>query len=556
MKIAPCLVLVVIALIVVASDPAFADGQDSRIPSMERRTRLSARCSNTSYRSTRTHHPSRPGSRPTKAFVRGQYGGSGPAATSAPAKTDSAPTNDRVRFDDSGNVEVYIHLENSDDSTLQQLRDMGATIEVVNSDWNVLQAWVPISALDQIANLDAVQEITPPDYGVTKTGSIKTKGDAIQRTDLARAFSGLTGAGVKVGVISAGATSWRTALGSGDLPNMLETDLSLQGRGHEGTAMLEIIDDLAPDAELAFAGGGSSLRFVEAVLWLAIDAFQGEGVEAIVDDVVFFGEPYFEDGPVALAAADAVAGGVVFVSAAGNSAEEHYEGHFVDGGDGFHAFDGDSDISMRVDTGLDVFVHLQVNDPFGASGNDYDLFICPAGLKPIKFNLQNDLCAGSDRLQDGNDDPDEAAFLFHPGEADIYIRKNSGDPKRLEMFIDGAEIREHGVSEGGIFGHPAASEVLAVGAIDATDPGHDDPEYFSDKGPSIISHPTPESRNKPDVMGIDGVLVTGSGNFGRPFPDGPGNLLFGTSAAAPHLAAIAALVIEAQRLADPSITQK
>ena len=51
-------------------------------------------------------------------------------------------------------------------------------------------------------------------------------------------------------------------------------------------------------------------------------------------------------------------------------------------------------------------------------------------------------------------------------------------------------------------------------------------------------------------------MVTGSGNFGRPFPDGPGNLFFGTSAAAPHVAAIAALVIEAQRLADPSMTQK
>ena len=332
MKIAPCLVLVVIALIVVASDPAFADGPDSQD---FQHGKEDAVVSPLLQQFIQEHEdaPSQQARQPAdESLVRGQYGGSGPAATSASAKADSAPTNDRVRFDDSGNVEVYIHLENSDDSTLQQLRDMGATIEVVNSDWNVLQAWVPISALDQIANLDAVQEITPPDYGVTKTGSIKTKGDAIQRADPARAFSGLTGAGVKVGVISAGATSWRTALGSGDLPNTLETDLSLQGRGHEGTAMLEIIHDLAPDAELAFAGGGSSLRFVEAVLWLANDAFQGEGVDAIVDVVVFFGEPYFEDGPVALAAADAVAGGVVFVSAAGNSAEEHYEGDFVDGG--------------------------------------------------------------------------------------------------------------------------------------------------------------------------------------------------------------------------------
>ena len=50
--------------------------------------------------------------------------------------------------------------------------------------------------------------------------------------------------------------------------------------------------------------------------------------------------------------------------------------------------------------------------------------------------------------------------------------------------------------------------------------------------------------------------MTGSGGFGRPFPAGSGNLFFGTSAAAPHVAAIAALVVEAQRLADPSMTKK
>ena len=30
------------------------------------------------------------------------------------------------------------------------------------------------------------------------------------------------------------------------------------------------------------------------------------------------------------------------------SAQEHYEGDFVDGGNGFHAFDGSSDITMRL----------------------------------------------------------------------------------------------------------------------------------------------------------------------------------------------------------------
>ena len=79
-----------------------------------------------------------------------------------------------------------------------------------------------------------------------------------------------------------------------------------------------------PDAELAFSGAGTSLLFVHAALWLANDAFDGEGADIIVDDLGYYSEPFFEDGLVALAATDAVAGGAVFVSAAGNFSDGHY----------------------------------------------------------------------------------------------------------------------------------------------------------------------------------------------------------------------------------------
>ncbi len=61
----------------------------------------------------------------------------------------SDETDDPVRFDPSGNVQVYINLTDTNHGTLQQLRDLGADIEIVNSDWKKLQAWVPVEALDQ-----------------------------------------------------------------------------------------------------------------------------------------------------------------------------------------------------------------------------------------------------------------------------------------------------------------------------------------------------------------------------------------------------------------------
>ena len=480
------------------------------------------------------------------------------AASTTDASDLSGTKDDPVRFDSSGNVQVYIHLENTNADTLQDLRGLGATIEITNSDVNIVQAWVPISVLNQISELDAVQEITPPDYGETKAGSVNTEGDGIHRADLVRAFSGLNGTGVKVGVISDGVDSWTSSRSRGDLPSSIEINPDNDGSGDEGTALLEIIHDLAPGAQLAFSAAGSSLGFVEATLWLANDAFNGEGADIIVDDLGYYSESFFEDGLVALAVDDAVAGGAVFVSAAGNSANKHYDGQFSEGGSGYHNFgpSGSTDISLRIGVGRGVV--LQWNDQFGSSGNDYDLFVCPPGLKPVKFNLQNNVCAGSTRAQNGDDNPLEVVstlFTDYPV-ADVYIRKYSGAARQLKLFVLGGGVLEHGVEEGGIIGHPAVSGVLAVGAIAAADPGNDEPEAFSDRGPTEIYFPSEETRNKPDVMGIDGVTVTGVGGFGIPLAGINGSRFYGTSAAAPHVAGIAALVMEAQRLATPGATKK
>ena len=96
--------------------------------------------------------------------------------------------------------------------------------------------------------------------------------------------------------------------------------------------------------------------------------------------------------------------------------------------------------------------------------------------------------------------------------------------------------------EGSIFGHPATERAIAVGTINVQEPGNDEIAEFSSQGPSLISFPIPELRSKPDITGIDGVSVTGSGGFPSTF--------FGTSAAAPHIAGIAALL----KSANPDAT--
>ncbi len=492
----------------------------------------------------------------TPVQVRGEYASASGTAkgSGATPESPSEPSHDLVRFDVSGHVQVYISVESTDDETLDQLRELGARIEVVNQEWNKVQAWVAPSALDELAALDAVREITAPDYGVTKAGSTTTEGDAIHRAHLVRAFSGLTGAGVKVGVISNGVDSWNTARRSGDLPDSIEIDPDRVGEGDEGTALLEIIHDLAPGAELAFSGPDTSLELVQSILWLANDAFDGEGSDIIVDDLGYYDEPYFEDGPTALAAIEAVAGGAVFVSAAGNSARRHYEAEFVDGGGGYHDFDPSpdaTDTALRVST-EGVAVLLQWNDEFGGSNNDYDLYVCRPGLRPTKFNLRNDQCDGGTRAQNGDDDPYEEvlASFGSEQEVDVYVRKfsSSDQDRRLEMFMFGGIIVEHAVPEGGIIGHPAAEGVIAVSAVGAHDPGHDDLESFSDWGPAVISFPAATTRNKPEVVAIDGVSVTGAGGFP--------SLFFGTSAAAPHVAGVVALLVEGQRKAAPTMTKK
>src|SRR5262249_19496459 len=123
----------------------------------------------------------------------------------------------------------------------------------------------------------------------------------------------------------------------------------------------------------------------------------------------------------------------------------------------------------------------------------------------------------------------------------------SGVPRPLKLLCTGdPTIRmQHASVEFGISGQAARPEVIAVAAINAQDPGLSDIENFSSRGPAPIFFPSPVTRPKPDLAAFDYVTTTVPGF--APFP--------GTSAAAPHSAAVAALLLSKNPNLTPAQVQ-
>jgi hypothetical protein len=439
-------------------------------------------------------------------------------------------------------VQVYIELNGQDDQTIEDLKELGAEIEIYNTELNKVQAWIKYAQLDTFAAHPSVSEITVPSYSTPAAGRVTTEGDAILRANLLRDL-GATGRGVKVGVVSDGANDWPSAAGTGDLPSNVTTYGICSRRSadpqncrsaltcNEGTAMAEIIHDIAPEAELAVAAVSTSLEFIQQINRLA-GTF---GADIIVDDLGFFGEPYFEDGDLARAVS-ALPSNILYFSSAGNSGNTHYEREYSTLSSTSHNFGvqagtNDETIGFTIRPNRGAFVLLQWNDRYANPNSDYDLFI---------FDQNNEVGRSNGRTSTAI----EGVCVYNGSGADItrfaVVDKASGVNRRLEMFFLGARNIEYSIPNGSVFGHAGTSRAIAVGAINV---GSNSPAFYSSRGPSVIDYPSIQSRAKPDISATDGVSVTGAGGFSSPF--------FGTSAAAPHAAAIAALLLSSNEELSP-----
>jgi hypothetical protein len=181
---------------------------------------------------------------------------------------------------------------------------------------------MPIASLVEIAELSSLRLAT-------------SQGDAALAADVARMNFGVDGTGITVGSLSDSFDCLGQAAGdvaNGDLPSgivVLAEDPGCSSGSDEGRAMMQIVSDVAPGASQAFhTAFGGTAGFASGIVDLAMMA----GANVINDDVIYFAEPMFQDGPIAQAI-DAVKGmGVAYFSAAGNDARHSYEATFVNSG--------------------------------------------------------------------------------------------------------------------------------------------------------------------------------------------------------------------------------
>jgi subtilisin family serine protease len=459
-------------------------------------------------------------------------------------------------------IQVYLTLADYAETHLNRLRSIGVQVELTEPSLALIQARVPVGLLDAVAQLPFVRYIRAPHKPYADAGSTLTQADGVLRSDLVRSTLGVVGSGVRIGVIQTGFNGIAASQASGDLPLGITTFTArasgnFAGSGAEGTAMLELIHDIAPGAQLFAASFTTSLEEIAAVNWLA-DVAGGPnprrgtpgGVDIIVDDISWFNlGPYDGSSALSRALTAAVDRGVAYFKSAGNRADQHWRGFYsACPGSTFQNFNApncgsgfDEILNVRVPGGGDFCAFLQWNDPWGASGNDYDLRLWDRDAD--RFLTSSDGVDGGTDEQSGTQNPEEGMCFTDSGGSTrnlgVVIENFQGlaAPRQLELFLTSDVVQlEYLVKEFSVPNAGDAKKVFSVGAVDWRTP--DTIESYSSRGPTL------DGRLKPEVVAPDCVSVTGNGGFPTTF--------CGTSAAAPHAGAVAALVLSANPSLSPS----
>jgi subtilisin family serine protease len=452
------------------------------------------------------------------------------------------------RFAQSRNIKIKdpdkitVYLMNEPGTTVHELSLQALGGEIVKHTDPISKVTVPIPMLTAIA--DTVKGIS-----FMKLPDRLIPADLSEGVDLTSASSyhssGYDGSGVIIAVIDVGFALLNDAIYNHEIPSnvakidctgaiCVPDDFASETEGH-GTAVAEIVYDMAPGATLYLIKVSDTLD-----LWDAEQYAVAHGTKIINHSLVAFNTNFYKgecynNYPVC-AANDAYDRGVLWVSAAGNQAEQHYEATFTDSdSDGWHNVSDISETIKLIDganqtisAGQTIEVYLTWND-WESRDQDYDLYLLNDSLNQV---------AVSNTLQSGSQEPTEmiSYTVLSTGSyyISIYQKFSATSNHQLEVYSLYHELSPAKASSS--LANPAdAGGAMAVGAIDYRDWTTGPQEAFSSQGP------TNDGRIKPDICGPDWVLNYTFGRFS------------GSSAACPHVAGAAALILD--RYPNYSVSQ-
>jgi hypothetical protein len=525
------------------------------------------------------------------------------AAAAPSAVSAAALLEPRVLRDAQSRVLVNVWLDGKHPlpAVHQSLAAIGANVsaELATYRQGVIAAYVPVEHANDAARLPGVRSVILEHKPQLRVGKATTQGLATVHADKLNAL-GFKGHGVTIGILS---DSFNTApnsvtkdheaqdIKSGDLPGpgnpfgdtkpVVVLDEDPVPGTDEGRALLQIVYDIAPKAKLCFATAFTGeVQFAANILRLA-DPKGPCKANVIDDDVGYSQEPVFSDGVVALAVDQVKADGVAYFSSAGNDNSGNYTATFdpisdadartiyagnlvlgnVDSGltaGGFHNFGTAKNVSIALPVFAPPGTHfltLQWDDAFFANipTASYDFLVFDDnGLYHPELSGIDNVYSTSQPVQGVTLDGGANGLIYflaitlRPGGAAQHamhlsmIDFDNGNQVTLLKFANSLAPS--------VFGHPAAAGAIAV-AADFWDNTLSS-EYFSSLGPTTIyldqdnlPLAKPDVRKKPEIAAPDGVDTTFFGSPG--VPGDPHPLFFGTSAAGPHAAAVAALLIQA-----------
>jgi Subtilase family len=427
-------------------------------------------------------------------------------------------------------IRIVVQATSRDPSSARAaVATLGGRIEAEYD--NLVQALVSVSAIEPLAARAEVALVRPPATPVPTV----VVGEGVSATNAtAWHTAGVTGAGIKIGIIDLGFVNYTARQASGELPASLTTADFCSGQlttaTVHGTAVAEIVHEMAPDAQLYLICIGTEVQLGQAK-----DYAKAQGIQVVNHSVGWFntsrGDGSGGPGTPDAIVADARANGILWANAAGNSAQQHWSGPFSDpDGNNWHNFSGaDEGNAFNLANGSQVCATLKWDD-WPVSSQDYDLYLFRASDQTVLASSIND--------QTGSQPPtEELCYTNATGASQVDFlaihRFSATLTPRFDLFIFGTgSILQYERADGSITEPASSPSAFAVGAICW---GIDSLEPYSSQGPSI------DGRIKPDIVGPDSVSSATYGAYAGCGVSG----FAGTSAAAPHAAGAAALVKQA-----------